>query len=115
MNGMLWMCCRYKHDDSLDQKNLFFDPNKNRKLAKNGQAYIFMLWYFGEKKGLCIEMAMLPFQKHFAGMRKGLEIPQNYVIYKQPLREWMQLISLLQYTLNAEYIYCKYYSRYTRV
>ena len=42
---------------------MFFDPNKNRKLAKNGQAYIFMLWYFGEKKGLCIGMAMLPFQK----------------------------------------------------
>ena len=43
----------------------FLTQTKNRKLAKNGQVDIFMLWYFGEKKkGLCIGMAMLPFQKY---------------------------------------------------
>ena len=47
-------------------ENLFFDQNKNKKMgekAKKGKAYIFMLWYFGEKKSLCIRIAMLPFQK----------------------------------------------------
>ena len=44
--------------------NLFFDK-KEKKIGKYtyGQAYISMVCYFGEKKGLCIGMAWLPFQK----------------------------------------------------
>ena len=43
--------------------NLFFDSNKNRKLAKTRPSLHFYAMIFWWKKGLCIGMAMLPFQK----------------------------------------------------
>ena len=51
--------------DHLLNANLFFDPNKNRKLAIKRlslHVYAMIFWW---KKGLCIGMAILLFQKYF--------------------------------------------------
>ena len=57
---------RRQHYENIKRCSLsFLTQTKIGNWQKNGQADVFMLWYFGEKKGLCIGMAMLPFQKEW--------------------------------------------------